>query len=69
MKSLKLISSAITMLICFVTFAQEKTITGTVIEETNVPIPGVSVTVQKSKKTTQTDFDGKYAIEAQTGDV
>ncbi|WKL50348.1 von Willebrand factor type A domain-containing protein [Flavobacterium pectinovorum] len=69
MKSLKLISSAITMLICFVTFAQEKIITGTVIDETNVPIPGVSITVQKSKKTTQTDFDGKYTIEAQTGDV
>lgn len=69
MKSLKLISSAIIMLICFVTFAQEKTITGTVIDEANVPVPGVSVTVQKSKKTTQTDFYGKYAIAAKTGDV
>jgi Ca-activated chloride channel homolog len=69
MKSLKLISSAITMLICFVTFAQEKTITGTVTDNVNIPLPGVSVTVQKSKKTAQTDFDGKYSIQAQTGDV
>ena len=69
MKSLKLISSAITMLICFVTFAQEKTITGIVTDNVNVPLPGVTVTVKKTTKTALTDFDGKYSIQAQTGDV
>ncbi|SHM61795.1 vWA domain-containing protein [Flavobacterium chilense] len=69
MKSLKLISSAIAMLICFVTMAQEKTITGTVTDQTHQALPGVSITIQKSNKSTQTDFDGKYSIKAQTGDV
>jgi Ca-activated chloride channel family protein len=69
MKSLKLISLAITMLVCFVTFAQEKTITGIVTDNVNVPLPGVTVTVKKTTKTALTDFDGKYSIQAQTGDV
>lgn len=69
MKSLKLISSAIAMLVCFVTFAQEKTITGTVTDNANIPLPGVSVIIKKSKKATQTNFDGKYTIQAETGDV
>lgn len=69
MKSLKLISSAIVMLICFVSMAQEKTITGTVTDENATAIPGVNVYIQKTKKSTATDFDGKYSIKAQTGDV
>ncbi|WP_456313353.1 YfbK domain-containing protein [Pseudomonas shirazensis] len=69
MKSLKLISLAIAMLICFVTFAQEKTITGTVTDQANLPIPGVSIIIKKSKKTAHTDFEGKYSIQAETGDV
>lgn len=69
MKSLKLISSAIAMLICFVTFAQEKTITGTVTDDANLPLPGVSIVIKKTKKAAQTDFEGNYSIQAQTGDV
>jgi Ca-activated chloride channel family protein len=69
MKSLKLISLAITMLICFVAAAQEKTITGIVSDETNAPIPGVSIIIKKSKKGTQTDFQGKYSIQAEVGDA
>jgi len=69
MKSLKLISSAIAMLICFVVQAQEKTITGTVTDESGMAIPGVSVVVKKTKKTAQTNFDGNYSIQAQVGDV
>lgn len=69
MKNVKLISLALSMLICFVSMAQEKTITGTVKDRSNIPLPGVSITIQKTKTTTQTDFDGKYAIKAQPGDV
>jgi Ca-activated chloride channel family protein len=69
MKSLKLISSAIAMLVCFVTMAQEKTITGVISDETGAPIPGASVTVQYSKKGTVTNFDGEYSIQAQKGDI
>lgn len=50
------------------TFAQNKTITGTVSDESG-PLPGVSVLVQGTNMNTQTDFDGKYSIEAKDGDV
>jgi Ca-activated chloride channel family protein len=68
MKSLKLISSAIAMLACFVSFAQEKTITGTVSDATG-PLPGVSISIKKSNKGTTTNFDGHYSIAAQKGDI
>ncbi|GAA3775188.1 vWA domain-containing protein [Flavobacterium ginsengiterrae] len=69
MKSLKLISSAIAMLICFVTMAQERTITGTVTDTNSQALPGVSVYIKKTKKSVATDFDGKYSIKAQKGDL
>lgn len=69
MKSLKLISSAIAMLVCFVTMAQERTITGIVSDETQQPIPGVTVLNQTSKASAYTNFDGQYSIQAKTGDM
>ena len=50
------------------TFAQEKTISGIVSDETG-PLPGVSVLIKGTTSGTETDFDGKYSIEANTGDV
>jgi len=50
------------------TFAQEKTISGTVSDETG-PLPGVNVIVKGTNNGTQTDFDGKYTLKANTGDV
>ena len=49
-------------------FAQEKTVTGT-ITEGGQPLPGVSVVVKGTTKGTQSDFDGKYSISAKVGDV
>ncbi|RYJ40608.1 von Willebrand factor, type A [Flavobacterium anhuiense] len=69
MKSLKLISSAIAMLICFVTIAQERTISGIVSDETKQPLPGVTVLNQNTKTTVYTNFDGQYSIQAKTGDM
>ena len=48
-------------------FAQEKTITGTVTDESGLPLPGVSVLVVGTTKGTQTDFDGNYTINASEG--
>ncbi|WP_165750188.1 SusC/RagA family TonB-linked outer membrane protein [Cellulophaga sp. Z1A5H] len=48
-------------------FAQEKTITGTVTDESGLPLPGVSVLVVGTTKGTQTDFDGNYSIIASEG--
>jgi len=49
------------------TFAQEKKISGTVSDETG-PLPGVSVIIKGTNNGTQTDFDGKYTLTANTGD-
>ncbi len=51
--------------------AQEKTISGTVTSksENAVPLPGVNVIVKGTTKGVQTDFDGRYTIEASLGDV
>lgn len=61
----------LTLLLAFVvqiSFAQEKTISGTVSDESG-SLPGVSVIIKGSTKGTETDFDGKYSITAKTGDV
>lgn len=45
------------------TFAQTRTITGTVKNKADgIPIPGVSVLVKGTTKSSTTDFDGKYNI-------
>jgi len=68
MKSSKLISSAIAMLICFLTFGQEKNITGTVTDK-NGPLPGASIIIKGATSGVSTDTYGKYAIKAKSGDV
>ena len=68
MKSLKHISLAITMLCCFLSFSQEKTITGTVSDENEV-LPFVVVQIKGTKTVTHTDFDGKFSIKAKVGDT
>ena len=61
----------LTLLLAFVvhiTFAQEKTVSGTVSDESGT-LPGVSVVIKGTSTGTQTDFDGKYAIIAKQGDI
>ncbi len=50
------------------TFAQERTISGTVTDETG-PLPGVNILIKGTATGADTDFDGKYSIQASTGDV
>src|SRR6476620_4767811 len=49
-------------------FAQEKTVTGVVSDETG-PLPGANIVVKGTKRGTQTDVDGKYSLKAKTGEV
>nr|WP_315258069.1 TonB-dependent receptor [uncultured Flavobacterium sp.] len=53
-------------------FAQEqsRTVSG-IVKSTGdgMAIPGATITNQATKKSTSTDFDGKYQLEAKTGDV
>ncbi|OAD43447.1 SusC/RagA family TonB-linked outer membrane protein [Polaribacter atrinae] len=55
-------------LIVQVTFAQKKTISGTVSDDSG-SLPGVSVLIKGTSTGVETDFDGKYQITAQSGDV
>ncbi|NNL79423.1 MAG: SusC/RagA family TonB-linked outer membrane protein [Flavobacteriaceae bacterium] len=64
-------SGILTLLLAFVvhfTFAQDKTISGTVSDDTG-PLPGVNIIVKGTSTGTQTDFDGNYSISAAAGDV
>jgi TonB-linked SusC/RagA family outer membrane protein len=55
-------------LVVHVSFAQQKIITGTVSDSSG-SLPGVSVLIKGTEKGTETDFNGKYTIQANTGDV
>lgn len=51
-------------------FAQTKTITGTVKNKADgIPIPGVTVLIKGTTKSSVTDFDGKYSIVAEPTDL
>ncbi|MFD1293557.1 SusC/RagA family TonB-linked outer membrane protein [Lutibacter holmesii] len=61
----------LTLLLAFmvqITFAQEKTVTGKVTDSSG-PLPGVTVVVKGTSIGTQTDFDGNYSIQANTGAI
>ncbi len=62
----------LTLLLAFVvqiSFAQEMTITGTVVDEQGLPLPGVNVIVDGTSRGVQTDFDGNYSIDASRGET
>lgn len=49
-------------------FAQEKTVSGTVVSSADgMPIPEVNVTIQGTNTGVRTDFDGNYAITVSVG--
>ncbi|MEP2056985.1 MAG: TonB-dependent receptor [Maribacter litoralis] len=58
------------LLVFFMTFsfAQEKTVTGVVTDQSGLPLPGVSVVVVGTTNGSQTDFDGNFAINVNQGD-
>jgi TonB-linked SusC/RagA family outer membrane protein len=61
----------LTLLLAFVvqiTFAQEKSISG-IVSDSSGTLPGVSVVVKGTSTGTETNFDGKYSIQAKTGDI
>src|SRR3970040_741686 len=49
-------------------FAQEKTVTGVVIDKSGIPLPGVNVVIKGTSKGVQTDFDGKFSLKSKEGD-
>lgn len=64
------LSGILTLLLAFVvhiSFAQEKTISGMVSDQSGLPLPGVNIVVVGTTNGTQTDFDGNYTIKASEG--
>lgn len=64
------LNGILTLILAFVvhlTFAQDKTITGTVTDQDGLPLPGVNIVVEGTTNGTQTDFDGNYAISGSEG--
>ncbi|MEG2102529.1 MAG: carboxypeptidase-like regulatory domain-containing protein [Flavobacterium sp.] len=57
------------MLIIQISFSQERVVSGKVSDESGFPLPGVSILVKGTKKGSQTDIDGKYAIKASSGEI
>ena len=49
------------------TVAWAQTVSGTVTDENNQPLPGATVIVQGTKNGTSTNFDGNYQINADQG--
>jgi len=47
--------------------AQEVEISGIITDESSQPLPGVNIIVKGTTSGTQTDFDGKYEIQAKVG--
>ena len=65
-------SGILTLLLAFVvqiSFAQEKTISGSVTDDKGLPLPGVNIVVKNTTSGTQTDFDGNYSIKTNKGAV
>ena len=57
------------ILIVQLSFAQEKTITGIVTDESGLPLPGATIVVENTTRGVSTDFDGNYAIDAAENEV
>ncbi|MGJ8734546.1 MAG: SusC/RagA family TonB-linked outer membrane protein [Cellulophaga sp.] len=62
----------LTLLLAFIvhlSFAQQKTISGTVTDKDGLPLPGVNILVKGTTNGTQTGFDGEYSISGNVGQI
>jgi TonB-linked SusC/RagA family outer membrane protein len=52
-----------------ISFAQDKTVSGNVSDDSGMPLAGVNIIVQGTASGTQSDFDGNYSIIVDQGSV
>lgn len=67
LRQLAMLTLALTMSISMM--AQQKTITGRVLDANNHPLPGVTVTLKSKKAATTTNENGDFSILASSNDV
>lgn len=48
---------------------QDITISGAIVDESGMPLPGVNIIIEGTTTGTQSDFDGEYALKAKKGAV
>lgn len=61
--------SLLGILMVQVGFAQQKTITGIITDETGLPLPGATVVIENTTRGVSSDFDGNFSINAESGEV
>ena len=59
----------VALLLVSATILGQTKISGTVVDETNQPLPGASVVVKGTKNGTSTDFNGKFTLNAASNSV
>ena len=57
------------LLCCNVLLAQERTVTGTVLSSSNIPIAGATVIQKSTKNATITSNDGSFSLKVSGGDI
>ncbi|HET8859198.1 TonB-dependent receptor [Marivirga sp.] len=57
-----ILTLAVILLFSFVSFAQDRTVSGTVTDENNSPMPGVNIIIKGTSDGTTTDIDGNYKV-------
>ena len=57
------------LLLLPVSLIAQQEVSGTVTDESGLPIPGVNILVENTDRGTVTDFDGNYALEVSEGEI
>ncbi len=69
MKRRSLIIFPLLLFFCHVMYAQQRTITGKVTDDSSEPLIGVSVKIKGTNKGMATDLNGAFALSAKNGDI
>lgn len=66
---MKKLITAFIVLLSMTAFSQEKSISGTVTDDTGEPLVGVTLIITGTDTGSTTDFDGAFSVDAKVGDV
>jgi len=69
MKKLYFFLSLIGMFTLSVGLAQQKSVSGTIFDETGGPLPGATVIIEGTSQGVASDFDGNFSIQASQGET